>query len=160
MIKIFEPLHIKKMEIKNRICVPPMVTRFSKLDSGIAEEGTIEHYRKIAKGMPGLIIQEATCVNMDGRLMDLQLGIWNDNQIEGLRKIVKAVHAEGPAILIQLHHAGVVGISKEPLCPSNYSYVAQDGTKKNGHEMTVEEIQMIQNDFVQAGIRSYTAGYD
>jgi len=160
MKKIFEPFKIKELEIRNRICVPPMVTRFSKLDTGIAEEGTVEHYRKIAKGMPGLIIQEATCVNMDGRLMDLQLGIWNDNQIEGLKKIVEAVHVQGSAIFIQLHHAGVVGISKAPLCPSDYSYVGQDGTTKNGHEMTAEEIQMIQNDFIQAGIRSYAAGYD
>jgi len=160
MKKIFESFNIKNLKISNRICVPPMVTRFSKLDTGIVEEGTVDHYRKIAKGMPGLIIQEATCVNIDGRLMDLQLGIWNDNHIAGLRKIVDAVHEEGSSIFIQIHHAGVVGISKEPLCPSVYSYVSQDGTIKNGHEMTTAEIQMIQDDFVRAGIRAYTAGYD
>jgi 2,4-dienoyl-CoA reductase-like NADH-dependent reductase (Old Yellow Enzyme family) len=160
MKKIFEPLKIRNLEIKNRICVPPMVTRFSEPDTGIVEDGTVEHYRTIAKGMPGLIIQEATCVNMDGRLMNLQLGIWNDHHVEGLRRVVEAVHEEGSAIFIQLHHAGVVGISKEPLCPSNYSYTGQDGTIKTGREMTIEEIKVIQNDFIQAGIRAFDAGYD
>lgn len=160
MEKIFTSFKLKNVEIRNRICVPPMVTRFSEPDTGIVELGTIEHYRKIAKGLPGLIIQEATCVNKNGRLMDRQLGIWNDTQMEGLKKIVDAVHAEGCAVFVQLHHAGVVGINEQPLCPSKYSYALPDGNIRIGKEMTLAEISEIQTDFVESGVRAFKAGYD
>lgn len=157
---IFDTVTVKNLQLKNRIYVTPMVTRFSEPDTGKAEAGTVEHYRQLAKGGPGLIIQEATCINFDGRLMDRQLGIWDDGQIDGLHKIVEAVHEEKCAIFVQLHHAGVVGISKDPMCPDNYIYVPQDGAAKSGRRMTLEEIHTIQTEFVDAAVRAYRAGYD
>lgn len=157
---IFDSVVVKNLQLKNRIYVTPMVTRFSEPDTGKAEPGTVEHYRQLAKGGPGLIIQEATCINLDGRLMDRQLGIWEDAQIDGLHKIVEAVHKEKCAIFVQLHHAGVVGISEHPMCPDNYNYVQQDGTIKAGRRMTLEEIHTIQAEFVDAAVRAYKAGYD
>lgn len=158
--KIFDAVTVKHLHLKNRIYVTPMVTRFSKPDTGIVEPGTVEHYRTLAKGGPGLIIQEATCIDPDGRLMDRQLGIWDDTQIDGLHKIVEVVHQEQCAIFVQLHHAGVVGISEHPMCPDNYCYVQENGTVKTGHPMTLEEIQRIQTEFVEAALRAYQAGYD
>ena len=95
--------------MKNRICVPPMVIGFR--DDGYVSVENVERYKELAKGGAGLIIQEATCINNDGKLMVKQLGIWEDAQIEGLKSIVDVVHAEGSQIFIQIHHAGVVGIS-------------------------------------------------
>ena len=97
--------------------------------------------------------------------MEKQLGIWEDTQIQGLIKIVDVVHEEGCNIFVQIHQAGVVGISKTPMCPSNYQYENHQGTKitgyeMTGHEMTLEDIHLIQMDFIQAGGRAYEAGYD
>ena len=92
--------------------------------------------------------------------MEKQLGIWEDTQIQGLIKIVDVVHEEGCNIFVQIHHAGVVGISKTPMCPSNYKYENHQGTKITGHEMTLEDIHLIQIDFIQAGRRAYEVGYD
>lgn len=160
MNTLFNTLQIKSIKVKNRICVPPMVTLFSVKDSGIVGEKTVEYYRTIAKGGAGLIIQEATCVNMDGRLMHNQLGIWHNQQIKGLKTIVNAVHEEECHIFIQIHHAGVVGISKEPMCPSDYKYKNSQGNEIAGYEMTILDIQSIQADFIEAGRRAYEAGYD
>lgn len=157
---IFEPARIKSLALKNRIYVTPMVTRFSVPDTGLVEPGTVEHYRRLAAGGPGLIIQEATCVSPDGRLMDRQLGIWSDTQVEGLHRITDAVHGEGCSIFVQLHHAGVVGIAESPLCPDNYRYVAPDGTVKIGRRMTEDDIHTVQQQFVQAAVRAWKAGYD
>jgi len=157
---LFTPFQIKNVILKNRICIPPMVTLFSPKDSGIVTEKTVEHYRILAQGGPGLIIQEATCVNKDGRLMDRQLGIWDDTQIEGLKKISDSVHDEGCHIFLQIHHAGVIGISKDPMCPSDYNYVNNKGMKITGHEMTLADIHSIQSDFIEAGRRAFAAGYD
>lgn len=157
---IFNTVTLKNLELKNRIYVTPMVTHFSELNTGNVELETIEHYHLLAKGGPGLIIQEATCIDPDGRLMDRQLGIWNDKQIDGLHKIVETVHKEQCAIFVQLHHAGVVGISEHPICPENYNYVREDGTVISGRHMTLEEIHKIQTEFVDGAIRAYKAGYD
>ncbi len=158
MEKLFTEFSIKDLKMKNRICVPPMVVGF-RVDGYVAPEN-VERYRKLAKGGAGLIIQEATCVNDDGKLMEKQLGIWEDEQIEGLKSIVDVVHEENCLIFIQIHHAGVVGISEDPICPSPYEYTNYAGSVVVGHEMSSEDIKSIQNDFIEATRRAYSAGYD
>jgi len=155
--KLFTEFNIKNVKMKNRICVPPMVVGFAK-DGYVAPEN-VERYKKLAQGGVGLIIQEATCINTDGRLSEKQIGIWNNNQIEGLKSIVDAVHEENCPIFVQIHHAGVVGISENPLCPSAYEYKNPARTVV-GREMTIEDIKSIQNDYIEAARRAYEAGYD
>lgn len=157
MKKLFTKFSIKNIEIKNRICIPPMVVGLAK--DGYVTAENIEHYKELAKGGPGLIIQEATCVSIDGRLSQKQLGIWKDDQIKGLKTIVDAVHREDCKIFIQVHHAGVTGISENPICPSPYVY-NNFGKSVVGREMTKEDIKSIQNDFIEATRRAYEAGYD
>ena len=157
MGKLFSEFNIKDVKMKNRICIPPMVVGFSN-DGSVTPEN-VERYKKLAEGGAGLIIQEATCINTDGKLSGNQLGIWTDDQIEGLKSIVDVVHQENCPIFIQIHHAGVVGISENPLCPSAYEYKKSEKTVV-GHEMTIEDIKSIQNDFIEATRIAYEAGYD
>ncbi|MBK1812132.1 NADH:flavin oxidoreductase [Clostridium sp. YIM B02505] len=157
MTKLFSEFSIKDVKLKNRIAVPPMVIGLA--EDGYVTSGNIERYRELANGGAGLIIQEATCVNIDGRLMEKQLGIWKDEQIEGLKEIVNAVHEEGSKIFIQIHHAGVTSISENPICPSACEYKGPFRTVI-GREMTTEDIKSIQKDFIEAAARAYKAGYD
>ena len=157
MQKLFREFNIKNVKMKNRICIPPMVVGFSN-DGSVTPEN-VERYKKLAQGGAGLIIQEATCINIDGKLSGNQLGMWADEQIEGLKRIVDVVHQENCPIFIQIHHAGVVGISENPLCPSDYEYKKNEKTVI-GREMTIEDIKSIQNDYIQAARRAYEAGYD
>lgn len=157
MKKLFREFNIKDVKMKNRICIPPMVVGFSN-DGSVTPEN-VERYKKLAQGGAGLIIQEATCINIDGKLSGNQLGMWADDQIEGLKSIVDVVHQENCPIFIQIHHAGVVGISENPLCPSDYEYKKNEKTVI-GCEMTIEDIKSIQNDYIQAARRAYEAGYD
>jgi len=155
--KLFSEFNIKNVKIKNRICIPPMVVPFAH--DGYVVPENVERYKKLAQGGAGLIIQEATCINNNGLLSEKQIGIWSDDQIEGLKNIVDVVHKEDCAIFVQIHHAGVTGISEDPLCPSAYEY-NNYGKSVVGHEMTVEDIKSIQNDFIEAARRSCEAGYD
>ncbi|EHJ00914.1 NADPH dehydrogenase [Clostridium sp. DL-VIII] len=157
MKKLFSEFSIKNVQIKNRICVPPMVVPFAS--DGFVTPENIERYKQLAQGGTGLIIQEATCVNKNGLLAEKQIGIWSDEQIDGLKSIVDTVHKEDCAIFVQIHHAGVTGISESPLCPSAYEYKTSAGSVI-GHEMTTEEIKSIQSDFIEAARRAYEAGYD
>lgn len=150
---------IRNTRIRNRICVPPMVCYHWAGDNGIVSDRHVEHYRAMARGGAGLIIQEATCVTKEGRLAVSQLGIWEDSQIDGLRRITQAVHAEGCPIFLQIHHAGMIGIAQQALCPDSY-ILCQNGTEKRGVKMQQQDILRIQQAFVDAARRAYQAGYD
>ena len=152
MKTLFEPLVIRNTTIKNRICLPPMITFGS---GAFAGEERKNHYRQIAEGGVGLIIVEATCVTEEGQLGLGQMGIWDDKQIEGLKGIADAIHQAGSTAVIQIHHAGVVGIDTH-LCPDAY-VLNPDVT---GKKLTLEEITAITDAFIQAGRRAYLAGFD
>lgn len=159
MSRLFTPWSLKGKIIKNRVCVPPMVCFGWSDESGTVSERHIEHYRAIARGGAGLIIQEATCVDPDGRLSMDQLGIWEDSQIAGLKKIVEAVHGEGVPILLQIHHAGVIAAVENRVCPSDYTCVHK-GIEKHGRALTTEEIHRIETKFIEGAKRAWKAGYD
>ena len=159
MNELFTPWKLKNVEVKNRICVPPMVCFGWNGEDGMASERNAEHYRLLAKGGAGLIIQEATCVSPDGKLSKDQLGIWCDEQVPGLKRIVEAVHSEGVPILLQIHHAGIISETEDPVCPSDYSFTFK-GLPRSGRELTKEEIKKIEQEFIDAAIRASKAGYD
>lgn len=156
---LFTPWKLRQTEIKNRICVPAMVCYGFSDESGYVSDKNVEHYHKIAKGGAGLLIQEATCIAKEGRLSENQLGIWEDGQIEGLKRIVDAVHQENCPILVQIHHAGGVAVGDTLLAPSDYTCMKK-GILKEAKAMSATQIEMVKQHFIDAGIRAYQAGYD
>lgn len=156
MKQIFETFKIRNTEISNRICVPPMVCFGFSDHTGKVTEENIAHYRAIAQGHPGLVIQEATCVSEDGKLDENQLGIWSDEHIDGLKQIVDVVHKEGCPIILQIHHAGIISKTDQPLCPDNFQL--ESGIR--GKKMDEDDIDRIRKAFIDAGIRAYKAGYE
>lgn len=158
-VSLFDPVTIGSVTTKNRICVPPMVLYGHAGDDGLVTDAHVAHYGRLARGGAGLIIQEATCVQKNGRLRYDQLGIWSEDHIPGLRRITETVHQADCPIFIQLHHAGVAGAGPDYLCPSSYRYSSGYG-EVVGREMTPEEIGATKDAFIQAGRRAYLAGYD
>jgi 2,4-dienoyl-CoA reductase-like NADH-dependent reductase (Old Yellow Enzyme family) len=112
MSQLFTPLTIRDITFNNRIVVSPMC-QYSSHD-GMAGEWHLVHLGSRAIGGAGLIITEATAVSPEGRISPSDLGIWKDEHIEGLRRIVKFVRAQGSEIGIQLAHAGRKGSTAEP----------------------------------------------
>ncbi len=158
MSSLFTSKKIKNQEIKNRIVLPPMVCFTFAAENGFVSEKNINHYKALAKGGAGLIIVEATCVSKSGRLSVDQLGIWSDDYIEGLRKIVQVCHEYGAKAIIQLHHAGLrtsKTINEDTITSSDYN----DG-KTSARAMTKDEILAIEEDFVNAAVRAEKAGFD
>ncbi len=159
MKQLSDSFVIRNTAIRNRICVPPMVMYHWTDDSGMVSDCHVEHYRALAQGGAGLIIQEATCVTQEGRLADTQLGIWDDAHIPGLKRITCAVHEADCPIFVQIHHAGIVGIAPEAYCPDSY-VLHRDGANKQGIRMSGADIMRIQQAFIDAARRAYEAGYD
>src|SRR6202048_4251765 len=104
MAKLFTPITIKSVTLKNRIVVSPMC-EYSSVD-GFANEWHLVHLGSRAVGGAGLVITEATAVSPEGRISPDDLGIWKDEQVEGLKRIVQFIHAHGSVAGIQLAHAG------------------------------------------------------
>ena len=104
MTKLFSKFELKGMELKNRIVMPPMCMYTA--EDGIANDWHFVHYTTRAVGGVGLIIFEATGVESRGRISDRDLGLWKDEQVEGLRLVVEACQKQGAKVGIQLGHAG------------------------------------------------------
>lgn len=94
MSKLFTPFKLKGLEFNNRIMMSPMCM-YSAGDDGQPTDWHFVHYGTRAMGGVGLIMQEATAVERRGRITDNDLGLWDDSQVEPLKRIVDFVHSIG-----------------------------------------------------------------
>ncbi|MFC3703241.1 NADH:flavin oxidoreductase/NADH oxidase [Devosia honganensis] len=104
MSKLFSPLALRGLTLRNRTVVAPMC-QYSAVD-GIANDWHFVHLGRFGLGGFGLVIAEATGVLPEGRISYGDLGLWKDEQIAPLARIVEFLHAQGAAAGIQLAHAG------------------------------------------------------
>ena len=104
MPKLFEPLALRGITLKNRIVVSPMC-QYSAVD-GFANDWHLVHLGSRAVGGAALIIQEATAVSPEGRISPEDLGIWKDEHLPMLQRITAFITAQGSVPGIQLAHAG------------------------------------------------------
>lgn len=99
-----KPYLIQNIELKNRIVMPPMCM-YSAVN-GFVQSFHLTHYGSRAMGGVGMVIVEATAISPEGRITDKDLGIWDDQFIEGLQSLVQEIHRYGAKAFIQLAHAG------------------------------------------------------
>ena len=157
-MKVFEPFAIKNMELRNRIVMPPMCM-YSADNTSRANDFHYTHYTARALGGAGLIIMEATGVVPNGRISDNDLGLWEDGQIDGLRRIVDACHGYGAKIAIQLNHAGRKSEAASERIDAP-SAIAVNEKSRMPHALEWEEIRAIAAAFAAAAARADKAGFD
>ena len=93
--KIFEPLTIKRMTVKNRVVMPPMGTNFANMDGTFCIPH-LAYYEQRAKGGVGLITLENACIDYPmGTNGARQLRMDNDQYISGLWNFNERMHAYG-----------------------------------------------------------------
>ena len=101
---LFRPLTFRSVTLPNRIAVSPMC-QYSSRD-GLFDDWHLVHLGSRAVGGAGLVFTEATSVSPEGRISPGDAGLWNDEQAESLRPIVRFVQEHGSVMGIQLGHAG------------------------------------------------------
>lgn len=104
MSRLFSPLTIRDVTLRNRIVMSPMCQYSAK--EGFANDWHLTHYGSRAVGGAGLIIVEATAVVPEGRITPGDLGLWSDDHISSLSRIVSFIHDHDAVAGIQLAHAG------------------------------------------------------
>ena len=104
MPHLLDPLPIRDVTFANRIFVSPMCEYSS--DDGFANDWHLVHLGSRAVGGAGLVFTEATAVTPEGRISPQDLGIWKDEHVGPLKRIVSFIHAQGSVAGMQLAHAG------------------------------------------------------
>jgi len=112
MTKLFEPLALRDLTLHNRIVVSPMC-QYSSTD-GFANDWHFVHLGSRAVGRPGIVFTEATAVVPEGRISPQDLGIWKDDHIDMLARIVRFIDAQGSIAGMQLAHAGFKASTRSP----------------------------------------------
>jgi 2,4-dienoyl-CoA reductase-like NADH-dependent reductase (Old Yellow Enzyme family) len=104
MAHLFDSLLIRDIKFANRVFVSPMC-QYSSTD-GYANDWHFVHLGSRAVGGAGMVLTEATAVLAEGRISPQDLGIWSDDHIEPLARIVRFIHDQGSVAGMQLAHAG------------------------------------------------------
>lgn len=167
---LFSQLTIKSVTLRNRIGVSPMCQYSS--EDGMATDWHLVHLGARATGGAGLVIAEATAVSPEGRITPGDAGIWSDKHIEPIARINRFLKQQGAVPGIQLAHAGRKASAARPweggahlpdnaggwptMAPS--AVVFGGSLNKVPKEMSLADIQRVQNEFVAATKRSLSAG--
>ena len=173
---LFSPLTVGDITLRNRIGVSPMC-QYNSVD-GFAQDWHLVHLGSRAVGGAALVITEATAVEPCGRISPDDLGIYSDEHVEMLSRITKFIKSFGAVPGIQLAHAGRKGSTLSPwkaasrhekvvlsdkdggwdvVGPSNVPFAPNF---RQPHDLTINEIQKIQQLFKDAAIRSLRAGFE
>lgn len=126
---LFSNYTLGKLELKNRIVMPPM-TRSRSAKGDIATALMATYYAQRASN--GLIISEGTQISPQGQGYAWTPGIYSDAQVAGWRKVTDAVHQKDGVIFAQLWHVGRISHSAlQPggAAPLSSSELVAEGVK-------------------------------
>lgn len=158
MPKLADPLVVKGLPLRSRLVMAPMVT-------GLAvdhrpSEAQLAWYTEHARAGLGLVIVESAAIALDGKLLPFMLGIWSDDQIEGLTPLAQAIQREGVPAILQIVHGGARSWREDPLeprlGPSPVALLPGPVPK----EMNETDIARMIQAFVAAARRAKAAGFD
>ncbi|MFE4588648.1 NADH:flavin oxidoreductase/NADH oxidase [Streptomyces laurentii] len=114
---LFEPYTLRSVTVPNRVWMAPMCQFCAEPAgpaAGMPTDWHFAHYASRATGGAGLILLEATAVTPEGRISPFDLGLWDDAQIDGLRRIASFLAAQGTVPGIQIGHGGRKASTQQP----------------------------------------------
>ena len=157
--RLFSPLTLHTMTLKNRVVMPPMCTDYATIGGAVTDR-LIEYYTTRARGGVGLIDVEFAYVHPAGKVFEHMLGIYDDKLMPGLRRLTDSVHQGGAKIIIQIAHGGRRGHSDitglTPVAPSPIPRLNGETPK----ELSLAEIEDLIQAFILAAGRAKKAGFD
>ncbi len=158
--KLFSPIKIGTMKVKNRIVMAPMTTIWANDDGSIPPK-LKNYFEDRAKGGTGLIVTEVASIDQSVPYQMQTLGIWDDTLIPAWRELADAVHAHGAKLAPQIQHVGPESLSfLHGIQPVGPSCVMSKMTGQMCRELTIEEIEKIIDKHGEAARRAREAGCD
>ena len=168
MTGLFTPLTLRSVTFAHRAWMSPMM-QFAAVPAG-PDEGSptdwhTQHLGSRAVAGAALVMVEATAVHPVGRSSVFDLGLWNDRQADGLRRIAEFVTAQGSVPGIQIVHAGRKGSTGRPWgvddqrWPTVGPSAVPFGRLPTPAELGIDEIAEITTAFADAAGRAARAGF-
>jgi 2,4-dienoyl-CoA reductase (NADPH2) len=157
--KLFEPIKIGNVEIKNRIVMSPMALGFCE-DDGMVNDRFVAFYTQRARGGAGLIVV-VTCYNDFGNKMPRSPALEDEKFLPGLKRLTDAVHGQGAKVFAQLMHQGASAISfMYGIQPVSASAVRSGLTGEMPRELTKDEIKLTIDNLAEGAAMVQKAGFD
>ncbi|WP_444910484.1 alkene reductase [Microbulbifer sp. TRSA005] len=173
---LFSEINLGPYTLKNRIVLPPLTRSRSSQPGNIANDLMANYYAQRAGA--GFMVTEGTQIEPRGQGYAWTPGIYSQDQIEGWKKVTKAVHDQGGIIFAQLWHVGRV--SHTSLQPSNAAPVAPSAIRADAvkvfietgpgqgalaepsepRALTTEEVKELVQLYAQAARNALEAGFD
>jgi 2,4-dienoyl-CoA reductase-like NADH-dependent reductase (Old Yellow Enzyme family)/thioredoxin reductase len=155
MNRLFEPIKIGKVELKNRIIFPPMTTGFEQ--GGVITDQSINFYTSLAKGGAALIVLGDAAV--DTTFIPVP-GISDDKFIPMLKKLTDAVHANGALISPQLFHQEFYAAELMKVPREQFAAKMKDDMENFASRLSHTQIEEIIKEFADGAKRAVQAGFD
>ena len=170
---LFSPIQLAGVTFPNRVFVSPMCQYSS--EDGFSNDWHLVHLGSRAVGGAGLVFTEAAAVLAEGRISPQDLGLWKDEHIAGLKRIVEFLHRQGAHAGVQLAHAGRKASMARPWAPEQRYLTPSEGGWQNVMapspvpfadnfaqpvELDITGIRSITKAFARATERALEAGFD
>ncbi|RJX30201.1 MAG: alkene reductase [Oxalobacter sp.] len=175
-LKLLTPVKIGSVTLPNRVVMAPLTRSRAGKPGDVPTDLNAEYYAQRASA--GLIVSEGTVISARAQGYAWTPGIFTDAQEAGWKKVLKAVHAKGGHMSVQLWHVGRVSHSllqpngDPPVAPSAIIAgttkcfpVKADGTAAfelcgQPRALKTEEMPGIVDEYRLAAERARRAGFD
>jgi len=156
--KLSDKLSVNNLVLRNRLVMPALTTN-AAAEGGLVTDAVLDFYSKRSSAV-GLVIVEAAAVRHDGRLVQNSIGLWDDQQLPGMKQLAETIKNKGAAAVVQINHAGARCVPQPgPLAgasPSGFQF-RSDVDPLVLNEAQIEELI---SDFAAAAGRAVAAGFD
>jgi N-ethylmaleimide reductase len=169
MSMLYSKTSLGPLALQNHLVMCPL-TR-SRAINNVPNDLMAEYYAQRAS--VGLIITEGTSPSPDGLGYPRIPGIFSQEQVQGWKRVVDAVHAKGTKIFVQLMHCGRVvhplNLPKgaRALAPSAIAAAGEMYTDAEGMQpqpvpqaMTEADIKTAIGEYVHSATNAMQAGFD
>lgn len=160
LTRLFTPIQIGSMALKNRIVMPAMHHLYT--ENGYATPRFCEYYWERVEGGAGLIIVGSCRFDGYGAKAN-SMSLATDDTIPGWQEFTAGVHQRGGKVAVQLYHAGRYMPKKDVPCGGDAlspSATYASYTRETAPEMTRAQIQQLLKDYAAGAKRAVRAGFD
>ncbi|USS93936.1 NADH-dependent oxidoreductase [Fructilactobacillus ixorae] len=153
------------VEVQGRLFLPPMLTSSGTAD-GRATADTLQYYAARSK-TAGMLITEYHYVSENGGPsgggpFGEQLGIYDDEHLDSIKALAKAMKQDGAKAILQINHGGLRsnGFAAKHGYAFGPSAITSPSLNYDVRELTTQQIEAIIKDFGLATKRAIEAGFD
>jgi 2,4-dienoyl-CoA reductase-like NADH-dependent reductase (Old Yellow Enzyme family) len=159
--KLYQPFPFGRITLRNRIVMAPMTRNSSP--KGVPDESVSAYYARRASGGAGLIVTEGTYIDHPAANGYANVPAFHGAGLEGWARVVRAVHAEGAAIVPQVWHVGAVrrrGMEPDPAVPGIGTVDVFEEGERVVHAMTASDIESVVQSYARAARSARELGFD